>query len=366
MVTLDEFSCLVAGVYESATRPGLWASTIADMGRVLGGNGGAVLSTGTDSVWSIENAALPDEARTSYEAYYSRMDHSLAAVRCGAVGAVRTGAELITPYRRTEFYADWLSPNRLEDGMFVRLCDGQNSHCLVVHTSNRCERFDTPERVKIFAALSVHVTQALRTQRTLAGLGRRAADLTRALDGVRHGLVIIGTDCCVVQLNSAVEAILHAGDGMQLRGGRIGVANPDTNAELHRALHDALIGDRTGVRCGHSLSCRRPSGKRAYVVHVMPLPRADETCQETGALVAIIDPADEPEPPTTLWRRIFGLTRGEAEVALRIVRGSSPKDIAEELSVSLQTVRTHLQHVFDKTDTHRQAELVHLLWALTP
>ena len=31
----------------------------------------------------------------------------------------------------------------------------------------------------------------------------------------------------------------------------------------------------------------------------------------------------------------------------------------------MATVKTHLQHVFDKTDTHRQAELVRLLLTVT-
>lgn len=45
---------------------------------------------------------------------------------------------------------------------------------------------------------------------------------------------------------------------------------------------------------------------------------------------------------------------------------ADPKQISDELSVSLATVRTHLQHVFDKTETHRQAELVRLLLVLSP
>jgi DNA-binding CsgD family transcriptional regulator len=48
------------------------------------------------------------------------------------------------------------------------------------------------------------------------------------------------------------------------------------------------------------------------------------------------------------------------------MRGAHLRDIADELSVSYQTVRTHLQHIFDKTDTHRQAELVRLLLRLAP
>ena len=52
------------------------------------------------------------------------------------------------------------------------------------------------------------------------------------------------------------------------------------------------------------------------------------------------------------------LTNMEAQVALRIVRGNDLKQVSDELSVSVATVRTHLQHAFDKTGTHRQAELV--------
>jgi DNA-binding CsgD family transcriptional regulator len=49
-----------------------------------------------------------------------------------------------------------------------------------------------------------------------------------------------------------------------------------------------------------------------------------------------------------------------------VMHGADLNHISEELSISLPTVRTHLQHVFDKTDTHRQAELVRLLLVLTP
>lgn len=67
-----------------------------------------------------------------------------------------------------------------------------------------------------------------------------------------------------------------------------------------------------------------------------------------------------------VMRRIFGMTNAEAAVAARILDGVGLKYISEELSLSLATVKTHLQHVFDKTETHRQAELVRLLLAVIP
>lgn len=82
---------------------------------------------------------------------------------------------------------------------------------------------------------------------------------------------------------------------------------------------------------------------------------------EPRALVVVVDPDNRPQPPKDLLRNLFGLTNGEAGIALRVANGQGLTPISEELSVSIATVKTHLQHVFDKTDTHRQAELIRLL-----
>ena len=71
------------------------------------------------------------------------------------------------------------------------------------------------------------------------------------------------------------------------------------------------------------------------------------------------------EPSVEVLRRIYRLTRAESQVAVRVLHGDGLAPIAEELSVSLTTVRTHLQRIFDKTGTHRQAELVRLLLTLS-
>ncbi|MEU2033773.1 helix-turn-helix transcriptional regulator [Nocardia amamiensis] len=81
----------------------------------------------------------------------------------------------------------------------------------------------------------------------------------------------------------------------------------------------------------------------------------------SAALVVIVDPDREaPEGPEAL-RQLYGLTAAEAHVAAAALRGEGLRPIAEELAVSVNTARTHLQHVFHKTGTHRQAELVRVL-----
>jgi len=60
-------------------------------------------------------------------------------------------------------------------------------------------------------------------------------------------------------------------------------------------------------------------------------------------------------------QRLYGLTSMEARVAALLAKGESIAEIAEHLGNTAYTVRTHLRHIFDKTGTARQVDLVHLL-----
>ncbi|MBU9767293.1 helix-turn-helix transcriptional regulator [Mycobacterium sp. TNTM28] len=364
MLTVEGFSRLVAGIYAAAIAPQHWESTIRDVNRAIGGNGGALL-TADRSIWSIQNSILPVGAATSYSEYYHRLDSPMAAVEKGAVGTIRTGTELVVPHRKSEFYADWLHPNGLEDGMFVRLSQGPHPACFLLHTDLSSEPFGTRERVRQFSGLVPHLQQALRARRTLDDVAHEDADLHAALDTVDHGIAVVGAGSQVLNLNAAAEAVLRAGDGLAVTSGRITAAHAPTNRTLSRALHSALTGTSDGIRAGFSFTAQRPSGERPFVIHVLPLHRQDEP-DRRRALVVLIDPGHEAEPSSALLQRLYHLTRTEADIALRVAHGADPKHIAEDLSVSITTVRTHLHRVFDKTDTHRQVELVRLLLTLHP
>jgi DNA-binding CsgD family transcriptional regulator/PAS domain-containing protein len=362
MVTVEGFSRLVAGIYAAAAAPDHWVSAIGDINRALGGTGGSLIS-GDRAVRST----IPREVFESYAKHYYRLDYVLAAVEAGPVGAVRTGPEVVLPNRNGEFYAGWMHPHQLEDGLFVRLTGDERPTCLLVTSAK--QSFETAERVKLMNGLIPHCQQALRTQDKLAALANSTVELAGALDAIRHGVIIVAGGHRVINVNSAAERILRAEDGLCMRSGCIAATSTRAEQELHCAIQNVLAGEPSRVRTGQSFTCSRPSGKRPYILHVLPSHRwdADEPGrQQAMALILIIDPEGEPEPTAALLRRLYDLTTTEADVALRMIRGADLKQIAEELSVSLATVRTHLQHVFDKTDTHRQAELVRLLLVLSP
>jgi DNA-binding CsgD family transcriptional regulator/PAS domain-containing protein len=267
--------------------------------------------------------------------------------------------------QKSEFYEDWLRPLDIDDGLFVRLTGDQLPRCLLVAAPRRSQ-LDTPERVKFMSALVIHLQHALRTGQELGALATHSADLAYALDVMPRGVAIVGPGYCVTTVNSAAEVILRAEDGLRVRSGQLAATSACTEHKLYRALYVALTGGGSNARTGQSFTCERPSGKRPYVIHVMPLHsgRAEQE-RAPSALVLFVDSDQEPEPAEPLLRRLYGITRSEAEVALHMMRGADVKQISDELCISAATVRTHLQHIFDKTDTHRQTDLVRLLLSLS-
>ena len=151
---------------------------------------------------------------------------------------------------------------------------------------------------------------------------------------------------------------------MTIREGSFEFAHPPADATLRHGINAAL-GQTGSVRGGTSLLCPRPSGLRPYVIHVLPFQHVTAPLAESRALVLILDPEQHPQPDTEMLRRLYGLTTAEAAVAIRLIQGDGIKPIAESMCLSAGTVRTHVQHIFDKTGTHRQAELVRTLLAIS-
>jgi DNA-binding CsgD family transcriptional regulator len=84
------------------------------------------------------------------------------------------------------------------------------------------------------------------------------------------------------------------------------------------------------------------------------------------AILFITEPEEAAVVRSEDLRRDFGLTPAEAGFTREVLKADGLKAAADRLGISLTTARTHLAHVFDKTGTHRQAELVRLILRTQP
>lgn len=365
MVTVGEFSRLVSAIHGAAVTPEHWVSAMAEVSRVCGATGGGIiLSEGPTR--SVKSASIPPDALGPYMAHYHRVDYVLEAVEHSPVGLVHSGKALIELDARSEFNADWMRPHHMDDGLFVRLTDGPLPTCFLVAAAGRDEPFATPDRVELINALVPHLQQALRTQDCLQQLRREAGDAADAIDSMPAAVLVVGPGAVVVHANSAAEAILSGEGGLGVTGGRLRADAVAADHDLQCSLAQAMGLTDTGARRGSSLLCPRGGAQRALVLHIFPFTSHRREDCAPRALVVVVDPDHRGEPTVQMLRTLFGLTHTEAEVAVRVGQGQGLAPIADEMSLSLATVKTHVQRVFDKTDTHRQAELVRLLLALGP
>ncbi|MFO1048452.1 MAG: helix-turn-helix transcriptional regulator [Geminicoccaceae bacterium] len=95
-------------------------------------------------------------------------------------------------------------------------------------------------------------------------------------------------------------------------------------------------------------------------------PVGKNTASASGGPVAallIVDPDRRTTTSAAHLRDLYSLTPAECRTALALLDGASLQDVAAHFAVSVNAVRVHLRHLFEKTGTHRQSELVRLLLA---
>jgi DNA-binding CsgD family transcriptional regulator len=97
------------------------------------------------------------------------------------------------------------------------------------------------------------------------------------------------------------------------------------------------------------------------------LPHVPDAPCSARVVVFLREIGDTPQLPGELLARHYGITPAEHCVLMSLIQGMSPQETAEAFSCSETTVRTHLQHLFAKTRTRGQPDLIRLaMSALAP
>ena len=86
--------------------------------------------------------------------------------------------------------------------------------------------------------------------------------------------------------------------------------------------------------------------------------RNRETIRETVVVKEVLVPAERPFVPDTAQQQALGITPREMEILTLIARGFSNREIATQLFVSENTVKTHCARAFDKLGAARRTQAV--------
>jgi DNA-binding CsgD family transcriptional regulator len=363
MVSQQDVSRLIGLVYDSAADPGMWQSTLSTMSEILDARAGHILMIepgGRRQNVVTANFNLAEAEK--YNAYYNRIDPVAPLLEETPVGRIVSCRDVVS--RRdleNEFYRDWASPNDVGDAIFVNIERAPEGICSVVLARPWLSRpFATESTVCLLDLLIPHFQRAMQVKRSLAGTTLEepaAAELVRT----QHGCVLLGIDGRPIYANAIAREMTLEKDGLVLT--QCGLqASAQDDAPLRQLIRNARPGRANKTRSGGRLTIERGAGRSAVTVQTLPL--ASHWLSKTypgSTLVLIIDSERTAGLYERALQELYGLTRSEAALAARIPSSRSLQALADERGLRVSTVRTHLQRVFDKTGTHRQAELVQLI-----
>ncbi len=266
---------------------------------------------------------------------------------------------------RTSFFEEFMKPQGFAPlavmGSHHRPCEDGPGFGWVVYG----RRDFTPEEVRFCRRLDPHLAQACLNAAERLVLDHRIEHMHELMDYAPVGLIHVDMDGSFAWMNRMASRLLHAGEGLEVRDGRLAARDSDTDQTLRHAMTN-LIENRRRVQ---ALPIPR-AGRLPLGLVLTRRPKAPTLPRgEPIGTIAIMDPerqfsadSDQASAQTApLLRQLYGLTDAEARLAVAITAGSTPQQVADRSGRSLETVRTQLKGVFRKLGVSRQTDLVRVL-----
>ncbi len=360
---------LVELIYDAAGDPSRWPVFLESLG--------CVVRTAPSALWykdlmSREERVLgyvgadPAFARSYTEYYHTRNIYIIRGKNRMRPGTVCTD-ELLCPREeaiRSEFWNDWIVPQGLGDALFGVLLSDRIMGIMCLDHGIHDKPFSRQDQ-QLAQQLMPHLQRAIQLHLRISTLESQQRAAVDALNRWSLGVILVNSKGLVLLMNRSAETLLNQKDGLLLdrRGLRTSrsIENTILRGLIQGAIQVSLGGN--GGSPGGAISLSRPSSKRPLSVLVTPacpnshlFPVAD-----ASAVVFVSDPESMAESSAEILARLYSLTPAESAVASLLMQGKSTEEAAETLGISKNAVRFHIKHLFGKTGTRRQGELIRLL-----
>lgn len=364
-----ELIALINLIYEAALDNAIWSSALIKFADILGA--GQITLVSIDWRAQIATAVAPrcdPDLLASWQDYWVFQDPTQVPASLRPESEIYTLGSIMpeeefaaTPvfnefWRKAELSLAAAGANLVVEDQFsamLHFCNAPNGPSL------------SARQIEIFGAVLRHFNRAVRVSRRLWELELKHVAATERLEILQQAVFLADASGRVVQANATAKAMLDAGKEIYLDKGRLAAAG---SGILQKLIASCA---RTSVSLsgpGGEFNIPREHPNSPLFVTVTPLRSktrlADVPWIGVGHPVAIVmvrDPDSDRGRRELNLRRRFGLTAAEARLATEILKGDGRAAAASRHGISTATARTHLSSIFEKTGTHRQAELVRLL-----
>jgi DNA-binding CsgD family transcriptional regulator len=348
--------------------------TLAETLVRLGGGhtGGLVARRSADSVslFSQMGYNLDPGSQKAWIKNFANISPLLPLERRALPGDVITASNVIASdtYKRSVYYNEWARKRDHYDYIGIILHKENTAMDYFAILRPHAAGLVTPFEVKQMKVIAPHIKRAYLLSNLLNEYKSQVDSLGSMIMNAGFGVVLATPDCQIVYANDLAETLMRLRRGLCCRQGRISATDGKTTQKL-QALISAASLPITEPLSGGSMILPDQDGEGSFVVHVVPVSR--KTCnrfisrERLVAGVFIVDRNRGAADRVNAFAPLFGLTPAETRVLAALISGEGLTSAVNRLAMTEPTARTHLKHILAKTDTHRQAELMRLVFELT-
>jgi DNA-binding CsgD family transcriptional regulator/PAS domain-containing protein len=362
---------LIGQVYDCAIEPAKWPDTLQQVTEYLGGAAAAISlqdplkrEARLISQWGIK----PDFERMMMEGlginplipmgWFVEVDEPFS-------GEKALGRE---SYLKSRFYNEIVAPGGYYDAALTVLAKSVNRFGSLSVPSE--DPIDDGMLARL-RDITPHVRRAVSIADLLDVRALQGNMLSAAFDLLTIGVVLTDSRARIVHANSVAQNYLDQRSGIRRDGDTLSCRDPRTAMELLQAIQNASDGSAAAFpRSGIALPITTIDGID-LAAWVLPLDGGlrNELATSFAASAAVFlrQLGDVSPFPGELFVNRYGITPAECRVLIMLTQGMTVREAAAALGITEPTAKTHLQKLFQRTGTDRQADLMRLaMSALAP
>ena len=257
----------------------------------------------------------------------------------------RAGRAGYEPPDRIEDYRAWLKSVGIEERMISVLQSSPGSWSfMVLHSGKKKSEVNPSDSTEVLN----HIAKIIGMNRPFMLLNNRFNAVFEVINKFHLGVFVLDAKNRIVLTNTAAEHMIDDADGIRKDvGGILKGTVAEASRNIHERQNDVV-----------KFVIPRSSGKTDYVAEMSLLSSKVLDSSLDYRLMVVTDPERDDIVNLSGIRRIFQFSNAEEQVAEKIVKGSSYKEIAEYRGVSPETIKAQVSSVLRKTGCKNRTELV--------
>ncbi len=282
-------------------------------------------------------------------------------------------------FQHSKIYVEFLSKlniGRILSGMIFTEADSApfrgEQHPIVVSLFREFDRPFCEEAVSAIRLLIPHLSRALSVMFRLRDFDLRISASQATLDLLPTAIVLSGGEGEVVFANQAARAILQENAGLRLRTSaqcpdtfHLCVPHGSDQRRLDGALRELLAPQGTSPRFSRVISLT-DTASLTLNLSILPETRQFGIGTHIPRAIGFLNAsAQDVRLDREMLVSAYGLTGAEIRTAELILNGHSTDDAAKSLNLSVNTIKTQVNKIFEKTGTNSRSRLVKMLLYLS-